>query len=65
MPIKKREQKGNVVAIDEGIVHAADGNGNSDAKVAQKRPVKKRKSECANAKPRTKRMTEPSRKKKG
>ena len=27
VPIKNREQKGKVVVINEGIVHAADGNG--------------------------------------
>ena len=65
MPMKKREQKGKAIVINEGIVHAADGDGNGNAKVAQKRPVQRRKSECANAKPRTKLMKEPSRKKKG
>ena len=51
-----------MVAMNEGIVHAADRSGNSDATVSQKVPVKSRKSECA--KPRTKRMTAPSRKEK-
>ena len=50
-PIKKREQKGKAVVINEEIVHTADANGNGDAKIAQKRPLKRQKSESTNAKP--------------
>ena len=46
-------------------MHAAGRNGNVDAKVAQKRPLKRRKSESTNAKPRTKQAKELSRKTKG
>ena len=56
MPIKERDQKGKAVVINEDTVHAADVNGNGDAKMAQKRREKRRKSESANTKPRTKRM---------
>ena len=62
-PIKKREQERKAVVINEDTVHCADGNGNGDAKVGQKRPVKRGKSESANGKPRTKRMKELSRRK--
>lgn len=34
MPIKKREEKGQSVNIDEDNVYAADGNGNGDTKIA-------------------------------
>ena len=53
------------VVINEDAVHAADGNGNGDAKVAQKRQLKRRKIESANARPRTKWTKEPSRKRMG
>ena len=33
--------RGEAVVIDEDVVHAADGNGNGDAKVALKRPLKR------------------------
>ena len=59
------EQKGKAVVINEEIVHAADGSENGDAKVASERPLKRRKSESANAKLLSERMKEPSRKKKG
>lgn len=62
-PIKKREQERKAVVISEDIVHCADENGKGDAKVGQKRPVKRRNRESANGKPRTKRMKELSRKK--
>ena len=52
------------VATDKDIVHAADGNGNGDAKTTQKRPVKRGNCESANAKPRTKRAKAPSKKRK-
>ena len=65
MPTKKRERKRKAVVINEDTVYASDENGDGDAKTAQKRPVKRRKSESANAKPRTKRTKEPSRKRKG
>ena len=65
MPIKEREQKGKAVLIDEDTAYGADRNGNGDAKVAQKRPVKRRKSESANVVLQTKRMKDLSRKKKG
>ena len=53
------------VVINEDTVHAAEGNGNGDVKAAQKRPVKRRKSESANVVPQTKRMKDPNRKTKG
>ena len=62
MSIKNREQKREVVVINEVTVNAADGNGNGCAKVTQKRPLNRRKSESANAKPRTRRMKGLSRK---
>jgi hypothetical protein len=65
LPIKGRERKRKAVVINEDTVCSADGGSNGDAKAAQKGPVKRRKSESANAKPRTKRTKEPSRKKKG
>ena len=46
-------------------MQAVDGNGNGDAKVAQKRSLNRRKSESANARPRTKQEKEPSRKEGG
>lgn len=36
IPIKKREQKEKAVIINEDTAHAADRNGNGDAKVAQR-----------------------------
>ena len=63
VPIKKCEQRGKAVIIED-IMHTADGGGNGDTKVAQKKP-KKQKSEPANAKLRTKRKKEPNRKRKG
>lgn len=39
---QKREQEGKAVVINEDILHAADVNGNGDAKVAQRRPVTRR-----------------------
>ena len=65
MPIKESGQKRKAVVTNEDTVHAADGNGNGDAKAAQKGPAKRRKSESANVVPRTKRMKVPSRKEKG
>jgi hypothetical protein len=65
LPIKGRERKRKAVVIDEDTVCAADGSSSGNPKAAQKGPVKRRKSESANAKPRTKRAKEPSRKKKG
>ena len=65
LPIKEHEQKGRTVTINEDTVDAVDGNGHGDAKVAQKRPVERRKSESANIVPRTKRMKASGRKKKG
>ena len=65
MPTKKRKRNRKAVVTSEDTVHAADGHGNGDAKAAQKRPVKRRKSESANAIPRTKRMKDPNRKTKG
>ena len=62
MPTKKRERKRKAVVVNEDTVHVADEHGNGDEETAQKRPVKRRKSESANAKPRTKRTKEPSRK---
>ena len=53
LPIKGRERKRKAVVINEDTVHGVDGDGNGDAKAAQKRPVKRRKSESADAKPRT------------
>ena len=47
--IKKREQKGKALVINEEIVHTADVNGNGDTKIAQKRPLKRQKSESTNA----------------
>ena len=61
----KRKQVGKAVLINEDAMHPADGNGSGDAKVAQESPVQRGKSEFASAKPRTERMKEPSRKKKG
>ena len=51
--------------INENGVHGTDGNGSGDAKVAQKRSVKRCNSESADVVSRTKRMKDPSRKKKG
>ena len=65
MPIKECEQERKAVVINEGTVHIADGNRNGDAKVAQTRPVKRRKCESANVVPRTTRIKNPNRKKKG
>ena len=62
MSIKNREQKREAVVINEVTVNAADGNENGGAKVTQKRPLNRRKSESANAKPRTRRMKGLSRK---
>ena len=64
-PTKKRERKRKVVVTNEDTVHAVDENGNGDAKTAQNRPIKRRKGESANAKPRTTQTKEPSKKKKG
>jgi len=61
---KGRERKRKAVVINDDPVHTVDGDKDGDAKVAQKRPVKKQKSESADAKPRTKRAKDPSRKKK-
>ena len=41
MPIKECEQEGKADVINENGVRGTDGNGNGDAKVAQKRPVKR------------------------
>ena len=59
MPTKKCEQKRKAVVINEDTVHAAVNNGNGRPRIGQYR----RKSESANAKPRTKRVKEPGRKK--
>ena len=64
LPLKGRERKRKAVVINDDPVHTVDGDKDGDAKVAQKRPVKKQKSESADAKPRTKRAKDPSRKKK-
>ena len=53
LPIKGRERKRKAVVINEDTVNGVDGDSHGDAKVAQKRPVKRRKSETADAKPRT------------
>ena len=45
------------LSINEDTVHAADENGNGDAKMVQNTPVKRRKSETANTKPRTKQLS--------
>ena len=65
MPIKEREKKGRAIVTNEDIVHAEDGNGNRDAKVAPKMSVKRGKSAIANAKPCTKWSKESSGEKKG
>ena len=44
----------NAVVIKEDIVHAADGHGNGNAKMAQERREEGRESGPANAKLRTK-----------
>jgi len=64
LPLKGRERKRKAVVINDDPVHTVYRDRNGDAKVAQKRPVKSQKSESADAKPRTKRAKEPSRKKK-
>ena len=63
MGAKKRERKRKNVGINEDVVHA-DENGNGDAKTAQRRSVRRRQSESANAKLRNNRPKEPSREKK-
>ena len=65
MLIKEGEQKGKAVVINEDTVHTADGSGNGNAKVAQNRPVKRRKSESARVVPRTKQNKDLTRKQKG
>ena len=62
---RKGKRRGKTAAINEDTVRAADGNGDGDAKVAQQRPVKRRKSDSANVIPRTQRMKDASREKKG
>ena len=49
MGAKKRERKRKNVGINEDVVHA-DENGNGDAKTAQRRSVRRRQSESADAK---------------
>ena len=57
--------RGKPSSWNEDIVYAADENGNGDAKTAQRRSVKRRQREPANAKLRNKRTKEPSRKRRG
>ena len=64
LPLEGRERKRKAVVINNDPVHTVDGDRNGDAKMAQTRPVKKQRSEPADANPRTKRAKEPSRKKK-
>ena len=64
-PFSSYKKKRRAVVTDEDIVHAEDGNGNGDAKVVSGRPLKRRKSETAYARPCTKRTKELSSKKKG
>ena len=60
---KKRERKRKTVVINEDIVHAADENGNGDAKTAQRRSAKRQQKYPTNANCAI--TGRPSRKKKG
>ena len=59
VPITKRDKKRKAVVINSDTVNDGGRNGNGDSTVAQKRALKRQKSELANAN-RTKRTKEPS-----